>query len=68
MSTGNYATKEDNLSLRKKPSKPKLKKNREKEFDMRLLEISTRTGNPNREEMSEADNVRIKQSPQNIIP
>ena len=35
---------------------------------MRRLEIATKTGNLNREDVSEADNIRVKQNSQNIIP
>ena len=41
-------------------------KQKEREFELRRLEIASRTGNPNREDMSEADNIKVKQNPQNI--
>ena len=35
---------------------------------MRRLKSATKTGNLNREDVSEANNIRVKQNPQNIIP
>ena len=36
-------------------------KQKKREFEMRRLEIASRIGNPNREEISEADNIRVKE-------
>ena len=43
-------------------------KQKEREIEVRWLEIATKTGNLNREDVSEADNIRVKQNHQNIIP
>ena len=42
-------------------------KQKEKEFELSCLETVIRTGNLSKEGMSETDNIRMKQKPQNII-
>ena len=43
-------------------------KQKEREFELKLLEIATKTRNLNREDISEADSIRVKQNPRNIKP
>ena len=43
-------------------------KQKEREFELRQIEIATKNGNLNREDVSETDNIKVKQNPQNLMP